>query len=62
METAELVKFTRTQETRIDKLDNEVQRLKHENQQMRDMIAQLRVHMGKLSKEVRIPTHKELLR
>ncbi|XP_038216799.1 protein scabrous [Zerene cesonia] len=52
-EASDLVQLTKTQETRIDKLDSEVGRLKYENQQMRGMIAQLRTQVGKLSKELK---------
>ncbi|XP_022123991.2 protein scabrous [Pieris rapae] len=59
-ETSDLVQFTRTQETRIDKLDNEVGLLKHENQQLRAMVAQLRAHVGKLSKEIKAKQLEEM--
>lgn len=51
-ETADLAQLARTQETRIDKLDGEVGRLKYEGQQYRNMLAELRAHFSKISKEV----------
>ncbi|CAK1554157.1 unnamed protein product [Leptosia nina] len=56
----DLVQMARTQETRIDKLDNEVSMVRHENQQMRGMIAQLRGHVGKLSKELKTKQMEEM--
>lgn len=52
METSDLAQLTRTQEARVDKMDNEVGRLKYESQQMRSMLADLRGQLNKLSKEV----------
>ncbi|KAL4717445.1 hypothetical protein ACJJTC_000594 [Scirpophaga incertulas] len=52
-ETTDLAQFARTQEARIDKLDNEAGRLKHEGQQLRGMMAGLRTEFGKLSKELK---------
>ncbi|XP_072931133.1 protein scabrous [Epargyreus clarus] len=52
-ETSDLAHLARTQEARVDKLDSEVGRLKYEGQQMRNMVAEVRSHFAKLSKEVK---------
>lgn len=51
-ENTNLAQLGRTQEARIDKLDNEVGRLKYDQQQCHTLIAELRNHFNKLSKEV----------
>lgn len=51
-ETADLAQLARTQEARVDKLDNEVGRLKYDQQQAHSMIAELRKNFNKLSREV----------
>ncbi|KAJ0183744.1 hypothetical protein K1T71_000167 [Dendrolimus kikuchii] len=52
-ENTDLAQLARTQEARVDKLDNEVGRLKHEGRQLRSMIAEQRSHIGKLVKEIK---------
>lgn len=54
METSDLAQLARTQEARIDKLDNEVGRIKYEEQQLRTMVAEQRTHISKLAKEVSV--------
>lgn len=54
METSDLAQLARTQEARVDKMDNEVGRLKYETQQMRGMLADLRSQVGKVVKEVSV--------
>ncbi|XP_053624394.1 protein scabrous [Plodia interpunctella] len=53
METSDLAKLARTQEARVDKLDGEVGRLRYEGQQMRAMIAEVRGHVAKITKEMK---------
>ncbi|XP_026761383.1 protein scabrous [Galleria mellonella] len=53
METSDLAQLARTQETRLDKLDSEVSRLKYEGQQMRNTMAEIRSHVAKLTKELK---------
>lgn len=53
LETSDIVQLAHTQETRIDKLDKDVGRIKYEGQQFRTTLAELRVHFGKLSKELK---------
>jgi hypothetical protein len=55
METSDLVQLARTQESRVDKLDNEVGRLKYDGQQTRGAIAEIRSQFGKVAKEVSHP-------
>lgn len=52
METSDLAQLARTQEARVDKLDNELGRVKYETQQMRSMMADLRNQFSKMAKEV----------
>ncbi|XP_012549036.2 protein scabrous [Bombyx mori] len=52
-ETSDLAQLARTQEARLDKMDNEVGRLKYEGQQMRSTVAELRTHVSKLVKEMK---------
>lgn len=61
METSDLVQLARTQEARVDKLDNEVGRLKYEGRQLRTMLAEQRSHIGKLSKELKTKQISELI-
>lgn len=56
-ETSDLAQLARTQEARLDKMDNEVGRLKYEGQQMRSTVAELRTHVSKLVKEVSTRRH-----
>ncbi|XP_026727806.1 protein scabrous [Trichoplusia ni] len=60
METSDLAQLARTQEARIDKLDNEVGRIKYEEQQMRTMVAEQRTHISKLAKEVKAKQFEEM--
>ncbi|KAL0852261.1 hypothetical protein ABMA28_000471 [Loxostege sticticalis] len=59
METSDLAQLARTQEARVDKMDNEVGRLKYETQQMRGMLADLRSQVGKVVKEMKLKQMEE---
>ncbi|XP_028177639.1 protein scabrous isoform X1 [Ostrinia furnacalis] len=52
MENSDLAQLARTQEARVDKMDNELSRIKFDVTQMRGMVADLRGQLGKVAKEV----------